>query len=39
MKLEEEFNEMKLKRAGEDLKPTEEIPIKGVGPDIVDIKP
>jgi hypothetical protein len=27
-KLEEEFNEMKLKRAGEDLKPTEIIPIK-----------
>src|SRR5918994_4424879 len=37
MKLEEEFNEMKLKRAGEDLKPPEEIPMKGVGPDIVEI--
>jgi hypothetical protein len=30
---------MKLKRAGEDFKPTEEIPIKGVETDIVDSKP
>jgi hypothetical protein len=33
-KLEKEFNDMKLKRAGEDLKPSEQIPIKG-GPVIV----
>jgi hypothetical protein len=36
-KLEKEFNDMKLKRAGEDLQPSEQIPIKG-GPVIVKIK-
>ena len=36
-KLEEEFNERKLKRAGEDLKPPEIIPIKG-GPTIIEPK-
>ena len=35
-KLEKEFNDMKLKRAGEDLKPSEQIPIKG-GPVKVEV--
>ena len=34
-KLEKEFNEMKLKRAAEYIKPSEQIPIKGVVPTIV----